>query len=327
MLKHKLLSCIIFFLASVILFSSNVYAGTNDGEHFFSTDPAVPPATNPGDIMYSNENGTFSFAFNITTGTQDIDALSGHTHPGTTLEDMFNNYIEIVYSIDGDSDLYEWQVYGQPPLPSGPGRTGMPDGHYLNQNPNKVLPQLVHDDENDLGLAGLDLDALESGYHGDYIEPFPNHPLSDKYYSLEQAGPLDNGDIFKNLGSSSHLLYLADEIFAPVLGFNPDTEQLDGLVVFDVAGSKSTFDEGTGLFDSDTIFFSLAQGVFDNVGDNVYWYSATGVGGLYFDPGYVDINVDALDVHNPVPEPSSFSLLLAGMASGAGILRFKKRKL
>ncbi|RMF95457.1 MAG: hypothetical protein D6734_05520 [Candidatus Schekmanbacteria bacterium] len=325
MQSSKKVGVLLVLILSVLFFNLSLWAGERDGGHFFSLDPSVPPATNPQDIMYSSENGSFMFAFNITAGPQDIDAFSGADHPYTTLADMFSGYTELVYSIDGDSDLYEFQLYGPEPDPLGAGRNWFADGHFANQAPHTVLPQLVHDDENDLGLAQYDLDALESEYHGGYIEPFPGHPISDKYFSLEESAPLDNGDIFKNLGSSSYMLYLADEVFAPVIGFDPNAEQLDALVLFDVAGNKTTFDEGTSLLDSDTIFFSLAPGTFDPVGDNIYWYSATGIGGLYLDPGYESINIDALDVHNPVPEPQSLTLMIAGILGGVGILRFRKR--
>ena len=149
------------------------------------------------------------------------------------------------------------------------------------------------------------------------------------YYSLEgvpSAVPPgvipDDGDVYEHLVG----LYLDDSIFAPIVGYNDFFEQMDALIVYDIFGDKETFDMGGGLLDSDAIFFSLAPGGYDPIGDNIYWYSAAlgGVGGLYGDPGLFE-NVDALDNH-PIPEPCTMLLLGSGLIGLAGLSRKKRKK-
>ena len=300
------------------------YAGPSDGVHDFSLDGDPSGGGVKGSIHASFEDGTFGGDFVIPISTLDpaahVDALSCHHRQSpwnhdVPLDVMFYDEFRMMYSLDADSNIFEWAVTGPPPF--------SPDSRSLTYSH-------IHDTAGALGLMGKDLDALESHDHDSYDPiPFPgpptdweSNPSDAVFFSVENATVFDAGDVYVDIDvhAGLPLLYLDDSAFAPVIGFDPDIEQLDALVVYDMVGSFETFaDGGGGLLDSDTIFFSLAPGVFDPVGDNVYWYSASGVGGLYGDPGLAE-NVDALDVH-PIPEPATMGLLAIG---GLAALRRKR---
>ncbi|WP_456432384.1 PEP-CTERM sorting domain-containing protein [Thermosulfuriphilus sp.] len=315
---------LIYFLLvmALILLSGTVLAGPNDGSHYFSTDSDSAPGGGNGDIYKTDEDSSFYYRSTIDLGAVDqeaeVDALSSAQHPYVDLPTMFLGPVHMIFSIDGDSDLYEWIINGPPPP-----RTGSLDGHFPNNPPHQVLGPKVHDDEGDLGLQQYDLDALESGEHyPPYPNPFPSPAFGSAFFSVERAATLDSGDIYVSPGgpSGGFSLYLDDNIFGPIVGFDPSQEQLDALIVFDLLGGTDSFDMGHDIFTSDTIFFSLAPGNFDPTGDNIYFYSALGIGGLYFDP-HLPVNVDALDVH-PIPEPATLTLL----GSGLGLLGLVRRR-
>ncbi|MBE9542356.1 MAG: PEP-CTERM sorting domain-containing protein [Proteobacteria bacterium] len=269
-------------------------------------------------------------------GDAQVDALSGyhtgdHTH-NVPLEQMyFNQPMQsfcMMYSVDNDSNIFEWKVDGPPPVDNTGQLPGfVPPGR-------SIIFEHIHDTAAVLGLESYDLDALESHAHPTYPIPFPGPPAywednPGVYYSLEGSTVADDGDVYmKGLVAA----YLDDSIFAPVVGFNPNIDQLDALIVYDVFGGVENFDGYlTGdplyaLLNSDAIFFSLAPGAHDPIGDDIYWYSAAlgGVGGLYGDPGLFE-NVDALDNH-PIPEPCTMILLGSGLLGLAGFTKKKRKK-
>ncbi len=304
-----------YLAATVAVFGLpfSVHAGPLDGAHDFSLDADSAP----GVIHHTDEDGTHGPALTVPVDTGDqVDALSGaHPHHDTTLWHMYFGSYYLNHSIDGDSTIFEGIVRGPLPVPLGPGRIYCCEG--------------IHDEADELGLVGEDLDALEAHDHQDdsfhaHVHDFPGFPgdATSSYFSTER-GVSDEGDIFYTDYTNfiDSLLYLDDAIFAP-------GENVDGLVVFDVHGGDSTFsgvDTGFILDDilhSDAIFYSLAPGATDSIGDNMYWYSAAGggIGGLYLDPGQL-VNWDALDVH--VPEPHNLALFTLAMA-GMGFARRKK---
>lgn len=340
----KILLILMAFLCIPLIAAGVAYAGPNDGSHDFSVDPDVALGGVRGDIYESPEDGTNAFDFNIPMATPgiadpsaEVDALSGyhtgdHTH-NVPLSQMYFNQPEsafcMMYSVDNDSNIFEWKIDGPPPVDN----TGqLPGFVFPGRN---ITFEHVHDTDVDLGLVGYDLDALESHDHPTYPIPFPGPPASWEdsvgvYYSVERSIVADDGDVYEHFVG----LYLDDSIFAPIVGFDENIDQLDALIVYDVFGDKGTFDEYAGvdwldsLLHSDAIFFSLEDNVngIDTVGDNVYWYSAAlgGVGGLYGDPG-LTVNVDALDNH-PIPEPCTMLLLGSGLLGLAGFSRKKFNK-
>ena len=296
---------------------SSVFAGPNDGSHDFSLDSDNALNGVDGDIYVSSEGGqTPNFDFNIAHTNQydfEIDALSGvHDAHDVPLDVVIEGIFRLLLSVDNDSNIYEWEIFGSSCCDDER------SGAYKH----------IHDTATDLGLSNYDLDALESHEHPRYPIPFPGVPYDWEdqivYYSLERTnGQADEGDIFYGNTSSWGNLYLDDSKFANAVGFDEKYDQIDALIVYDIAGSKESFDSGGNCFNSDFILFSLAprQDGIDPIGDNIYWYSAIGKGGLYFDPG-LTVNVDALDNH-PVPEPSSILLFGAG---AIGLLGSRKKK-
>ena len=325
-MRRQTLSIAVLSLAFLVFSIGAASAGPNDGGHFFSIDQDTALGGVNGQINHSAESGQYVIggvpvAYPQNDSTAELDALSSGTHPTVDLWDMYYGAVNMVFSIDGESDIYEWGLLGDV---TGAPKSGGLDGHFPNLAPHTTLGPLVHDDESALGLGNQDLDALESDFHNPlYPNPFPTHGIGPVYYSTERATVLDNGDIYYDDGLNPPGVYLNDTLLAN-LGIDPDTDQLDALIVFDLALDTS-FDEGGSLLTSDAIFFSLAPGGADPVGDNIYWYSAYngGTGGLYFDPG-LQVNVDALDVH-PVPEPATLSLFTLGLL-GLGARRLKRGK-
>ena len=341
---NKRLFVLMAFLCIPLIATGVAYAGPNDGSHDFSLDNDTAAGGVNGDIYFSPEDGTFGNDFNIPMATPtvpdpdaEVDALSGyhtgdHTH-NVPLEQMYFNQPEpgfcMMYSVDNDSNIFEWKVDGPPPED----KTGkLPGFVFPGRN---ITFEHIHDTAAVLGLESHDLDALESHDHPTYPIPFPGPPTDWEnrpgvYYSLEGSMAADDGDVYmKGLVAA----YLDDSIFAPVVDFDPDSEQLDALIVYDVFGDVGEFNESSidpsvdlwgHLFNSDAIFFSLEDNVtgIDPVGDNVYWYSAAlgGVGGLYGDPGLLE-NVDALDNH-PIPEPGTMMLI----ATGTLVTMLRRRK-
>jgi len=250
----------------------------------------------------------------------EIDALSSHhrSNPwqhNVSLQRMIKGDVNMVYSVDADSDLSEWRVSGPEPVPNGPGR----NAQYIG----------IHDSAAVLDLESKDLDALEAHDHPDYdptthqSAPFPGAPFAwednpfNVYYSTER-GASDPGDVF-NWGGG---MYVGDELICAVLQCDDAELNIDALIVYDILGGLDTFDVGADKFTSDAIFFSVAAGSLDPVGDNVYWLSALALvygvtGGLYHEPG-LNENVDALDVH--IPEPATIALMGLGLA-GLGFRR------
>ncbi len=317
-MKIRLVFSLLIFC--VLMLPMNVLAAGNDGGHWISVDPDTSLGGNNGDIYYSSENGTNSWSWNIPVGDQQVDALSSAQHDPQSLSWMFSyTNVFINYSIEPGSDrsdIYERQIFSQ-----------------LSSS-----APWIHDSAGTIGLNPDDhnLDALESDTHdsppfpNQYEHPFSNHGYDNSYFSVKGSGPLDVGDVFTQNGSGNwpdalngapYSLYVDDTNIAAAayfadLSFNPATEQLEDLIVFDVNVNKDTF---TG---NDTIFFTLAPGVFDLIGDNIYYYSASGSGGLYHDPQDTR-NWDALDVH--APEPVSSILFITGAAT-LGFRRFLKKK-
>jgi hypothetical protein len=295
----------ITLVLSLSILTTGALAGPNDGGHWFSVDPDIAFGA-PGGVYYSVENGGYFQSGLLNTGGQELDALSSGRHDFATLSDIFSysNTVYWNYSIDTNSSIYS-NVYERQ-------ITGV----------TSSTSPWIHDRANDLGVPEFaDLDALESDTHSSkYAHPFSSHG-EPRYFSLEGAGARDVGDIY--WGSVSQL-YLQDDMFAPIIGFDPFFEQLDSLIVFDVHGVEGEFSGGSSLETSDAIFFTLAPGVFDPVGDNIYYYSAYngGTGGLYNDPGD-STNWDALDVHM-TPEPVSSTLFIIGGAT-LGFRRFRKK--
>ncbi len=297
-----------------------------DGAHFFSLDP---DKSGPGDILYSSENGKFQFAFTI-PGDQEIDALSSPQHPPVEPLDIYHRSFSMLFSIDGDSDIYEWCVDGTPidilNGYFGPRDVSL-DGHFLNKNPHQTF-SYVHDDENDLGLADYDLDALESDEHRPpYPNPFPSHASGNVYFSTERS-LWDPGDIYTSNWINPPQLYFDDKFLPDYLGdpdYNYDMNQIDAIVVFDFVGSQDSFDENPyDPYGADLILFSLAPGPYDPTGDNIYWINGNGFGGLLIDP-HLSYNVDALDVHGCVPEPNTVFSVFTGLCILG--LWIKKKKL
>ena len=341
-MKNSLL-ILMAFLCIPLIVAGVAYAGANDGMHDFSLDNDRTAGGANGDIYFSPEDGTFDPDFNIPMATPfvpdpsaEVDALSGyhtgdHTH-NVSLGDMYFGEYRMMYSVDGDSSIYEWKVDGLPPVDN----TGqLPIFVPVPPPGRNITFEHIHDMDVDLGLVGYDLDALESHDHPTYPTiPFPGPPAiwEDSvgvYYSVERSIVADDGDVYEHFVG----LYLDDSIFAPIVGFDEDIDQLDALIVYDF-GDKGTFDEYVGvdwldsLLHSDAIFFSLEDNSLgiDQWGDNVYWYSAAlgGMGGLYGDPGLFE-NVDALDNH-PIPEPCTMILLGSGLLGLAGFSRKKFNK-
>ncbi|WP_169352782.1 PEP-CTERM sorting domain-containing protein [Thermodesulfatator atlanticus] len=306
-------------------------AGPMDGEEYFSLDADTNGGGVVGDVYYSDEDGTFEKDIVTINTSQDLDALSTAQHPPVTPRDIYWGTFKMTFSIDGDSDIYEWTVGGTPiDIQNnylGPRDVCM-DGHFANQAPHQVY-SLVHDDENDLGLADYDLDALEHGIHyPPYPEPFPTHAYGGAYFSVEGTGNFDEGDVYFDDFVNPVWHYFDDTLLSLYLDsqFDPDENQIDALVVFDIVHADRYFEVGdpNNPYDADLILFSLAPGSYDPVGDNIYWVNANGYGGLLFDPE-LDYNVDAIDVHN-VPEPTTGILLLAGLAIGFWFKRKTSKK-
>lgn len=302
------------------------YAGAVDGTEDFSLKPDASGGGPVGTIYFSHENMVFGQDFILPTAVPagapaaDADALSAHHRAaphnhGVTLADMIAGEPFMKYSLCGSSDIHEWVVSGSEPVPNGIGRT--------------LTYEHLHDSAAVLGLSSLDLDALESHEHTPpYPFPYPGPPTTWEtdptdavYFSVENVplgNTLDDGDVYVTQALAPPITYVDDSVIAAALaslGFvhdGPNAEQLDALIVYDVLGNLTTFDAGTDKWDSDAIFFSLAPGAVDPIGDNVYWCSASGVGGLYGDPGLSE-NVDALDIH-PVPEPLTVLAVLLGVS-------------
>ncbi len=322
------------------LISSQSMATPTDGTEDFSIDPDP----GQGQILFSDEGGGGGSDFTI-TGLQpgdEIDGLSSHhrNNPwqhNVSLARMIRGRLSMDFSIDNDGNLFEWVVDGPEPVPNGPGRTLALDGHEP-ATPNPAGITSAHDNEDTLFGPGQseDIDGHEHHAHPTYhfpgSGPFPGAPFTweddpqNVYFSTEK-GASDPGDVF-NWALGVTTPYLDDGTICGILsssggigGCDPVTLNIDALIVYDVTGDLTHFDAGSDKFTSDAVFFSVAPNAFDPIGDNIYWVSASGVGGLYSDPG-LSVNVDSLDVH--VPEPATLALLSAGLA-GFGVSLRKKR--
>ncbi|BCX89994.1 hypothetical protein MIN45_PP08 (plasmid) [Methylomarinovum tepidoasis] len=294
-----------------------------DGTEDFSIDPDP----GQGQIQFSDESGTVANDF-VITGLQqndEIDGLSSHHRDlpwnhNVTLDRMIRGTLRMDFSIDNDSNLFEWNVSGDEPVPNGGGRTLTLDGHEP-ATPNPANIQFAHDNEITLfGTANPseDIDGHEHHNHPNYnfpgSGPFPGAPFNweddpKNVYFTTEKGLSDPGDVFNwFLGVNNP--YVDDNFICNILGCDDATFNIDALVVYDIIGDLTSFDAGTDKFTSDAIFFSVAPGAFDPTGDNIYWISASGIGGLYGDPG-LSVNVDSLDVH--VPEPATLTLICAGL--------------
>jgi hypothetical protein len=342
-MKGNLLTTIV--AASFLLPGAAAFAGPADGLEDFSIDRDWSTTTNApsdGQINYSAENGTWGDDFVIAPlGPDDqIDALSSHHRGGwdhnVGLRRVITGDFEMTFSVDNDGNIFEWHVSGDWPEPFGAGRSLGQDGHFP-ATPNPINWEWSHDSETELfGADHKDLDALEHHDHfSPYPYPFPGAPTDwevdpkNVYFSTER-GASDIGDVFNmSLGTTSP--YLDDVFICNVLnvaGYGCEDRffNIDALIVYDVMGDLAVFDPGSDLFNSDTIFFSVAPGSIaeDPYGDIIWWVSAydNGIGGLYGDP-HLDYNVDALDHH--VPEPTTLALIGLGLA-GIGLARKKKQK-
>lgn len=329
----------LFFVVLLALGANLSFAGPVDGVADFSVDhdwSKAAGALTAGQINFSEENGTWGDDFLITPleNGDEIDALSSHHRGGpwdhdVTLARMLSGEFFMPYSVDDDSNIFQWYVSGPEPQPNGSGRI-------LNPAP-------LHDSAVDLGLdpahnTNEDLDALELHDHPD---SFPGAPTdwendhSNVYFSTER-GVTDPGDVF-NWGGGLTTPYVDDAwictqlLNAGYTSCNESDINIDALIVFDVTGDLTDFDAGSSKWDSDAIFFSLdpnngirnaAGNLADPYGDIIWWASASGVAGIYGDPG-LDRNVDALDVH--IPEPTTLVLLGLGLAGLGHTARRRSR--
>jgi len=260
-----------------------------------------------------------------------VDALSGHHRfgfdaMGVDPTIVLRGSYDMLYSVDGASDLHEWRVSGPLPAPLGTGRT--------------LVYKELHESATNLGLVGSDLDALQTHYtyteNGRVDGPRGHWEIQPGMYFSTELGNTDPGDIYARDGAYAPEqvnVYLDDQVLArDVFGDETLDLNVDALVVFDRLTSFESFDmmpesatEYLQWHWSDLVLFSIAplQDV-DEFGDNIYWYSAAkdGTGGLYADPGLHE-NIDALDVHALVPEPGMPGL--AGLALLGTVRRRKKR--
>ncbi len=201
MVKKTLL---VMSLVLVVLLAAQpaAQAGYMDGKHWFSLDSDTAAGGINGDIYWTPEDGTFQLGGDMgleyywSGGSPQIDALSANRHQPVTLDHVIGLNFQLLHSIDGDSDIYEWNISG-PPIPPGP-RSGVLGGGFKNEGPHTVLGDWVHDDEGDLGLASLDLDALESGHDGQDF-------AGSVYFSVERVGlmAVDRGDVYVWEGTST----------------------------------------------------------------------------------------------------------------------------